>query len=52
MSNTYPEISEVYGYPPRWLNRRGGKRRVTWDRLVQLLEIAGFPKKRKTVSMF
>lgn len=36
----------------RWLNRRGGKRRVTWDRLIQLLEIAGFPKKRKTVSMF
>jgi len=36
----------------RWLNCRDGKRRVAWDRLLQLLEIADFPKKRKTVSMF
>lgn len=36
----------------RWLNRRGGKRRITWDKLVQILQVLGFPKSWKTVSMF
>ena len=36
----------------RWLNRRGGKRRVTWEKLLQILEAAKYPKNWKTVSMF
>jgi group II intron reverse transcriptase/maturase len=35
-----------------WLNRRGGKHRVTWNKLLQILKVAGFPKHWKTVSMF
>src|SRR3989338_6227987 len=36
----------------RWLNRRGGKRRVTWDKLLRILEALDFPKKWKITSMF
>ncbi|KTD10970.1 reverse transcriptase (RNA-directed DNA polymerase) [Legionella gratiana] len=36
----------------QWLNRRGGKRRVTWKKLLQVLQAEGFPKYWKTVSMF
>ena len=36
----------------RWLNRRGGKHRVTWDKLLSILQTLGFPKTWKTVSMF
>lgn len=36
----------------RWLNRRGGKRKVTWEKLLQILEAAKYPKNWKTVSMF
>ncbi|MCT8345270.1 hypothetical protein LG003_21090 [Photorhabdus kleinii] len=36
----------------QWLNRRGGKRRVTWDRLLRALKAIGFPANWKTVSMF
>jgi len=35
-----------------WLNRRGGKRRVTWDKLLRGLNAIGFPTTWKTVSMF
>ena len=36
----------------QWLNRKGGKRRVTWDKLLRLLKALGFPKAEKTISMF
>ena len=36
----------------RWLNRRGGKHKVTWEKLLQILEAAKYPKSWKTVSMF
>lgn len=36
----------------RWLNRRGGKHRMTWDKLARILQTLGFPKTWKTVSMF
>ena len=36
----------------RWLNRRGGKRKVTWEKLLQILGEAKYPKNWKTVSMF
>lgn len=36
----------------RWLNRKGGKRRHTWDKLSTALKALGFPKMWKTVSMF
>ena len=36
----------------QWLNRRGGKRRVTWEKLLRGLNALGFPKKWKTTSMF
>ena len=36
----------------QWLNRRGGKRRVTWERLLRGLKAIGFPKAAKTISMF
>lgn len=35
-----------------WLNRKGGKRRVTWDKLLRSLKALGFPKQWKTISMF
>jgi RNA-directed DNA polymerase len=36
----------------RWLNRRGGNRKVTWERFGRILQALGFPKSWKTVSMF
>jgi RNA-directed DNA polymerase len=36
----------------RWLNRRGGKRRLTWNKLLRGLKALGFPSKWKVVSMF
>jgi group II intron reverse transcriptase/maturase len=36
----------------QWLNRRGGKRHVTWKKLLRGLTALGFPKHWKTVSMF
>ncbi len=36
----------------QWLNRRGGKRRVTWEKLLRGLKAMGFPTNVKTVSMF
>lgn len=36
----------------RWLNRRGGKRYVSWKKLTVMLNAVGFPTRWKTVSMF
>ena len=36
----------------QWLNRRGSRRRVTWDKLLLGLKAMGFPVGWKTVSMF
>ena len=35
-----------------WLNRRGGQRRMNWERFVRLLVRIGYPKYRPTISMF
>jgi RNA-directed DNA polymerase len=36
----------------KWINRRGGKRRTNWVKLVLRLNRVGFPKSFKTTSMF
>jgi len=36
----------------RWFNRRGGKKRTTWTRCVEILETINFPKKGKVISMY
>ncbi len=36
----------------KWMNRRGGKRYVTWTKLMQNLNLLGFPSKWKVKSMF
>lgn len=36
----------------RWLNRRGRKRPLTWDKLLLILKALNFPTKWKTISMF
>lgn len=36
----------------RWFNRRGGRKRMTWDRFVRILVRVKFPERWKTVSMF
>lgn len=36
----------------KWLNRRGGRRRVTWVKLSRALDALGFPKKGNVISMF
>ncbi len=36
----------------RWLNRRGGKKYVTWKQLMLTLKEVGFPKDYKILSMF
>ncbi|CAN5283608.1 hypothetical protein BH10PSE19_BH10PSE19_05560 [soil metagenome] len=33
----------------QWLNRRGGRRHVTWDKLLRGLKAIGFPTKVKIV---
>ena len=37
----------------RWFNRRGGRKRMTWQKFLQILEIYRFPRKEnfKTVSV-
>lgn len=35
-----------------WFNRRGGRKPLTWEKLIAILEAIGFPKQWKTVSMF
>jgi RNA-directed DNA polymerase len=35
-----------------WSNRRGGKHRMTWEKLMLRLNRVGFPKTYKTISMF
>ena len=36
----------------RWINRRGRKRPMSWERFAGVLKAIGFPSKWKTVSMF
>ena len=36
----------------KWLNRRGGKKYVSWRKLMIILKASGFPKHGKTISMF
>lgn len=36
----------------RWFNRRGGRRRLTWERYVLILKRVRFPESWKTISMF
>lgn len=35
-----------------WYNRRGKKRSMTWEHLLEILDRVGFPKSVKVVSMF
>jgi hypothetical protein len=36
----------------KWFNRRGGRRRIIWEKLLIRLNRVGFPKTFKTISMF
>ena len=36
----------------RWINRKGGKRRMNWENFSNLLKLANFPENFKTLSMF
>lgn len=36
----------------RWFNRKGGRRRLTWEKLALILKMLGYPAKWKTRSMF
>jgi len=36
----------------KWLNRRGGKHYVSWNKLMRGLNAVGFPMTWKTISMF
>lgn len=36
----------------RWFNRRGGRKRMIWDRFIKILGRVKFPERWKTVSMF
>lgn len=35
-----------------WFNRMGGKRKMNWQRLLEILKRINFPDKWKTISMF
>jgi RNA-directed DNA polymerase len=36
----------------KWFNRQGGNRRMTWDRLDQILKAVNYPESWKITSMF
>ena len=36
----------------RWINRKGGKRRMSWAKLDRMLKQIGYPRSFKTTSMF
>jgi RNA-directed DNA polymerase len=36
----------------KWFNRQGGNRRMTWDRLHQILKAVDYPESWKITSMF
>jgi len=36
----------------KWINRRGGKRRVNWEKFTRILKHENFPERWKTTSMF
>ena len=35
-----------------WINRKGGKRKMTWDKFAKLLKMAAYPTGFKVTSMF
>lgn len=44
----YQSKHAIYG----WFNRMGGKRKMNWKRLTEILKKVNFPEKWKTISMF
>ena len=36
----------------KWLNRRGGKRRVNWEKFTRMLQYTGYPERWNFYSMF
>ncbi|MDE1480267.1 group II intron reverse transcriptase/maturase [Xenorhabdus bovienii] len=36
----------------RWFNRKGGRRGVTWEKLILILKLLGYPSRWRTYSMF
>lgn len=36
----------------KWFNRRGGKRGMSWEKFIQILERVNYPKCWQTISMF
>lgn len=36
----------------KWINRKGGRHSMSWERFNQILKAIGFPKAGKTISMF
>ena len=36
----------------KWINRKGGRHSMNWERFNQILKATGFPKAGKTISMF
>ncbi|WP_339057662.1 group II intron reverse transcriptase/maturase [Candidatus Regiella endosymbiont of Tuberolachnus salignus] len=36
----------------RWFNRKGGRRRLTWEKLALILKMLGYPTKWRTRSLF
>ena len=36
----------------KWINRKGGKRKMCWEKFVRLLKQIKFPERFKTISMF
>ncbi len=35
-----------------WFNRRGGRKPMTWKKLIDILNAIDFPKQWKTIPMF
>ncbi len=36
----------------KWINRKGGKKKMNWERFYRVLQYARYPKNYKTTSMF
>lgn len=48
----YAFLMEVKKMLFQWINRRGGKRRTNWEKLIARLNRVGFPRAVRTISMF
>lgn len=48
----YAFLDRVKRMVLRWQNRRGGKRRTSWEKILLRLVRVGFPNSFKTISMF